>query len=235
MNFSKLERLAPVLGIGSYTAPEAARLLKVSAPKIRRWMGGYFYTEDGESRFSSPLWEPQLPKLDNQLEIGFRDLIEVRFVASLIKAGLGLKTIRHCLKDAVAEVNDPRPFSTRRFKTDGRTIFLHSLSAAGPDELLDLRKRQYVIKEVVEQTFKDLDFEGGIVSRWRPFDGKRSIVIDPARAFGQPIVDRFGITTATLAASADAEGSPEGAAWAFQVPVALVRDAISFERQLLAH
>jgi hypothetical protein len=36
----------------------------------------------------------------------------------------GLTTIRDCYRRAVDEIRDDRPFSTLRFRTDGKTIFL---------------------------------------------------------------------------------------------------------------
>jgi hypothetical protein len=63
------------LGIGYYTVPEAARLLGIRRLSIRRWLGGYTFTENGKSRRMPPLWRPQLPEYDHHLELGFRDLI----------------------------------------------------------------------------------------------------------------------------------------------------------------
>jgi hypothetical protein len=45
------------LGIGLYTAAEAARLLNLPVAKVRRWLGGY----RGAEREYAPLWTPQLP------------------------------------------------------------------------------------------------------------------------------------------------------------------------------
>ncbi|RXF69623.1 hypothetical protein EK403_18575 [Hansschlegelia zhihuaiae] len=196
-------------------------------------MGGYTYRERGEEFAVPPLWTPQLQLIDDQLEIGFRDLVELRFVKKFLDAGLGLKTVRYCLRVAVACVNDPRPFSTRRFRTDGKTIFLQTISTAEGEQLLDLKRRQFVFTKVIEQTFKDLDIDDDVVSRWRPLSGKRSIVIDPARAFGAPIAADYGVPTVALAEATEAEGSVEAAAAAYEVPAAVVRDAVRFEQQLL--
>ncbi len=222
------------LGIGYYTAPEAARLLEMSARAINRWLGGYNYLDRGERTVMEPLWTPQLPRFDNHLELGFRDLIELRFVRSFIKAGLGLKTIRSCLEYARVCVNDERPFSTRRFRTDGRTIFLDTLNQSGNNELLDLKRHQYVLARVIEASFKDLDVDSATVTRWRPFNGKSSIVIDPERAFGQPIAARSGVPTATLADAVKAEGSIERVVILFKVSSQVVRDAVNFEKRLRA-
>jgi uncharacterized protein (DUF433 family) len=221
-----------VFGVGSYTAPEAARLLKTSALNINRWLKGYTYRRSGQERRMPPLWDSQHSNITDHLEIGFRDLIELRFVKAFVDAGLGLLAIRNCLEYARECANDERPFSTRRFQTDGRTIFLESIERAGESKLLDLKSRQYAFKQVIERTFKDLDIEDDTVARWRPFNGKRSIVIDPSRAFGQPIAAQFGVPTIALAQAVEAEGSIEYVARLFDVSASVVRDAVNFEHEL---
>jgi uncharacterized protein (DUF433 family) len=230
---TNLSNVTP-LGIGYYTVPEAARLLRMPAVNIRRWLGGYKYTKDNDEFVMPPLWTPQLPRHDDHLELGFRDLIELRFVHAFTKANLSLITIRRCLEFARDCVEDDRPFSTRRFQTDGRTIFLNSALQTGKEELLDLTKRQYVLKQIIERTFKDLDIENDAVTRWRPFKGKNSIVIDPLRAFGQPIATNYGVPTTTLADSVEAEGSVNRVAQLFEVAAQVVRDAVQFEKALIA-
>ena len=76
------------LGLGSYAVPEAARLLGLAPLNIRRWLAGYAYTRRGIKRMQPPLWTPQLPAADDHLELGFRDLIELRFVAAFIAEGI---------------------------------------------------------------------------------------------------------------------------------------------------
>jgi uncharacterized protein (DUF433 family) len=230
---ARLSNVVP-LGIGYYTVPEAARLLRIPPRNINRWLGGYQYEENGRSASMPPLWRPELPSYEHHLELSFRDLIELRFVKAFLDAGLGLKTIRTCLDYARDCVADPRPFSTRKFGTDGRTIFLESVARVDEAQLLDLKKRQFVIKDVIERTFKDLDIEDEVVSRWRPYRGKPTIVIDPARAFGQPIASSSGVPTAVLAEAATAEGAAHRAAHLFGVSASVVQDAIAFEQSLAA-
>ena len=224
----------PPLGIGYYSVPEAARLIRMPARNITRWLGGYAYKSNGKAGRMPPLWTPELPANDDRLELSFRDLIELRFVQAFIRENVDLRVIRSCLERAREAVSDPRPFSTRRFKTDGRTIFLESLKATGEVEILDLKQGQYVIKAVLEQTFRDLDIEGDVVARWRPFQGKGSIVIDPHRAFGQPIAAAAGVPTVVLADAVKAEGSIERVARLYEVAVPVVRDAVRFEEHLRA-
>lgn len=222
------------IGIGFYSAGDAARLLNIPVRNIRRWLGGYDYVQYGNTFHVEPLWQTQLPRHDEHIELGFRDLIELRFVNEFLKAGLGLKTVRHCLGYARQCVDDDRPFSTRLFQTDGKTIFLESANSAGDENLLDLRKKQYTIKLVIERTFKDLDIDNDAVSRWRPYKGKPSIVIDPELVFGQPTTARYNVPTIALAQAVKAEGSEKEVSKLFEIPVSIVRDAVAFEESLAA-
>jgi hypothetical protein len=230
------------IGVGYYTAPEAARLLKTAPRNISRWLGGYSYRKnDGAVVRAAPLWLPQLPRLGEHLELGFRDLIELRFVLAFLEHKVGLNVIRHCLDNARRIIGDDRPFSTHRFRTDGKSIFLESLSQAEETEsvgehssITDLKTGQMVFKQVIEPTFRDLDLADGSVVQWRPFHGKPSIVIDPGRSFGKPLAADYGAPTAALASAAKAENSARRAARLFEVPVAVVNDAVAFERFLLA-
>lgn len=220
------------IGIGSYTGAEAARLLHTTPRNVRRWLGGYSYRLNGESRHMPPLWTTQLSMIEDQLELGFRDLIELRFVKAFLDEGIGLLAIRNCLNFARMYVDDDRPFSTRRFQTDGKTIFLESMEQAGESQVLDLKKGQFVFGKIIEQTFRDLDIEDNAVARWRPWRGKDSIVIDPERAFGQPIANDYGVPTVALAEAVEAEGSIPRVARLFELTEAVVRDAVNFEASL---
>lgn len=223
-----------LLGIGLYTIAGTAELLRISPRTIRRWMSGYDYRQGDVIRHVDPLWVPALPQPDGETELSFRDLIELRFVQAFTKIGLDLRTIRGCLDLARDCVQSDRPFSSGRFRTDGQTIFLEGLKTSDDPILLDLKRRQYVLKGVLDQTFRDLDVEDDAVARWRPFHGKRSIVIDPDRSFGQPIAAEFGVPTLVLADAVEAEGSVARVAALYEVNVGVVKDAVKFQRELTA-
>jgi uncharacterized protein (DUF433 family) len=227
------------IGIGYYTASEAARLLKTSPRNITRWIRGYSYRNaDGAVVHAPPLWRPQIPDLGDSLEIGFHDLIELRFVLAFLTNDVGINVIRRCLDNARKIIGEERPFSTGRFRTDGKSIFLESLRESfdegGSSSVVDLKTNQMVFKQVVEPTFRDLDLADGSVVKWRPFHGKPSIVVDPSRSFGKPLAAQYGVPTSALARAAKAENSIRRAASLFEVPVAIVNDAIAFERSLMA-
>jgi hypothetical protein len=230
------------IGIGYYTAPEAARLIKTTPRNISRWLGGYSYKKaDGAVVRSAPLWRPQLPQIGDGIELGFHDLVELRFVVAFLRHSVGLNVIRRCLEKARKIVGEERPLSTNRFRTDGKSIFLESLlepermeDQSDSSSVTDLKTGQMVFKQVVEPTFRDLDLADGSVVQWRPYKGKPSIVIDPARSFGKPLAAEYGAPTAALATAAKAEKSVVRAARIFDVSVSVMNDAIAFEQSLMA-
>lgn len=220
-------------GIGVYTLAEAGRLLSVSPATLKRWLFGYSYDHHGPRTEQGPLWDPQYGLDQEEPLLGFRDLIEARVVRGLRSLGIGLPTIRQCLTRATEIVHDSHPFSTRRFKSDGRKIFLEITDSLDRVEqesaLIDLKSRQRVFKTIVAPSFVDLSFDADVASRWWLLPSKKTIVLDPERSFGQPIVAEAGVPTARIAQAVEAEGSVDRVAQLFEIKPTIIRDALRFE------
>ena len=228
-----------LLGVGIYAVTDAARLLrptssKASAHNIQRWLDGHEYRYRGELCRAKPLWKPQLPKMNGRIAIGFRDLMELRFVASFRDAGLSLQAIRLALKKARDIVGHAHPFATERFRTDGNDMFLELASESDEPTLLDLRRAQYAIHRMLEPSFKDIDFEAGIAARWWPLSERAGVVLDPTRCFGKPIDHGSGVPADTLGSAVEVLGSDEEVAHWFEVDVVAVRAARKFTESFAA-
>jgi len=79
-----------------------------------------------------------------------------------------------------------------------------------------------------------LEFQADQLVRWWPLGMRRRVVIDPRRAFGQPIVAKEGVPTAILAGAVQLEQSVAEVADWYEVDPRSVRDAVEFEEKLAA-
>jgi hypothetical protein len=217
-----------LVGVGLYTPAEASRLLRIPTGKIVRWLRGH----EIKGKWYDRLWQPQVQLGDGKTYLGFRDLMELRTADAFMQAGVSAIMIRRAIAEAQKFIDEERPLSTTKFRTDGRSIFLEIADETGDAKLLDLFKQQYAFKRIVESSLKGVDFEGITPIRWWPSSKTQKIVLDPERSFGQPIEFESGVPTAALAAAAGAEGSPEAAARVWQVPVQSVLRAVRFESGL---
>lgn len=221
-----------LVGIGLYTPADAQRLLGVRADKIVRWLKGH----QVGGKCYEPLWSPQIDLGDGKAYLGFRDLMEVRVAAAFIAAGVSAMRVREGIALAREVLGIERPLSTDRFRTDGRDIFLRVMekdqSGEDRERLLSLFKRQYAFSEILAPSLRGLTFdEVGVPTLWRPLGKRGSVIVDPLRAFGQPIEEECGVPTNALASVARTEGI-EGTAAAFGVSVSAVRHAVAFENDL---
>lgn len=179
------------------------------------------------------MWRAQLPQLEGGVALGFLDLMEIRFVDAFIEAGLSLRKIRRAAKLATELVGSDHPFSTRKFRTDGKRIFAEvEHESRGDKALYDIELNQLGIYDVIlPSLLEGVEFDdAGQAARWRPDPSVLpSVVIDPQRQFGQPIVIEGGVQTAVLADAVKAEGSIEAVARWYELPKTAVEQAVRFE------
>lgn len=223
-----------LLGIGLYAIPEAARLLQTSSQRLRRWLTGYGAVGPNGNRQYPGLWEIDVVLDDGTRFLSFRDLMEMRVATRFAVAGVRLDTLRKCHDRATQVLGTDRPFSDERFSTDGRTIFLEEPDVDEDTALLDLLSGQWIFRRFLAPTFVDVEHHQGRPVRWWALDRKRSVILDPARSFGQPIVVDSGVPTAVLAEAATVEGSVRRAAKLYEVAEHEVRDAVLFEERMAA-
>ncbi len=221
-----------LIGVGLYTPIEASRLTGVSARKIRRWLGGY----SRRGKRYEPLWTPEIEAIEGQPYLGFRDLLEVRVANRFIEEGFSPQRMRAAIAIARDVVGQDHPLSTNRFKTDGRSIFLELVEkdeqGQNRKHLLNLVKQQYAFEKLLKPLLVDIEFDDeGAPRRWWPRGKAVRVLIDPARAFGQPIEVESSVPTSVLAAAGEVEGV-EGAARLYEVSRDAVRRAIKFEAEV---
>jgi uncharacterized protein (DUF433 family) len=225
----------PVAG-GFYTAQEAARLLGIgSARRINAWLSGHSHSGAGS------IIKRQYAPIGPVHEVGFLDLMEIRFVEHFRRQKISLQSLRRAAKNARRELNQDHPFATSnvKFMTDRKEVFLHTAKETGDTFLLNLMTNQVEIYEALEQVLaKGVEFDpkSGVAHRWHPLQNDcPNVIVDPRIAFGHPVVaPRFVPTKALFALWKAENGNSRLVANWFHVSREAVEEAVEFEVRLAA-
>jgi uncharacterized protein (DUF433 family) len=227
-----------MLGEGIYTIAEAARLSGIAPQRLRRWLEGYqFRSESGQVRRSQPAFHATVRGTGRDATISFLDLLEAMFFDRFHRQGVSWATLRRAAAQAAEDFEDPHPFSTRRFRTDGRSVFAEVAKDDGDAKLLDIVKRQRVFTEVIEPLLTQIDYDvSGFAASWSPMGKRVPVLVDPTRAFGRPIIKGRGVRTSVLAAAVlKGNASPQEVASWYDVELDEVQAAVEFEERLAAN
>lgn len=222
-----------LLDVGLYTIAEASRLTGIAPTRLRRWLRGYTYRSGGSVARAEPVWRRQVPDINEMVGLGFLDLMEARFVDAFRRANVPSPVIRRCANRAREFVGADHPFSSQRFRTDGYTIFAEVANEASEPHLLDLGRNQLAFGRIITPSlYAGIEFSSGLLpARWWPLGLDVPVVLDPARAFGKPIISGASIPTRTVADAVAAEGSIAAVARLFEIEPRSVRAALRFEQR----
>lgn len=217
---------------GFYTVTEATRLLGISGSgTVVGWLKG--------RSAKGPVIQRQYEPLDKRQELGFLDLIEVRFIDQFRKQGYSLQSLRAAAEVAREELSTQHPFALYgvRFVGERKNLFLKVAMDIGDTKLLNLVTRQYAMYEVLEEVLqKGLTFDptSGLATQWRPKEKEfPRVVVDPTIAFGQPSLLGPRLPTSAVYEAWKAEdGNYEALADWFEIDEGLAREAVEFELAL---
>ncbi|MEA1940797.1 MAG: DUF433 domain-containing protein [Pseudomonadota bacterium] len=169
---------------------EVTELLGTTSARVRPWFRS---TEKYAPAICSPLADR-----GKIADIGFLDLIEVRFVDHFRKQGVTMQALRQAAAAARDEFGE-RPFArdNLRFRTDRRKIYAQVATDVGDTRLLNLAQERQFELDVIEASLQrgvDFDPTSALAIAWKPFpDRFKSIVLNPERNFGRPSLEKSGI------------------------------------------
>jgi uncharacterized protein (DUF433 family) len=217
------------LGVGLYSLPEAARLLRMPSATLRHWLLG-------SASMAGPRHPPPLVRR-NDLELvargllTFTELIELLLIRRLGAAGVSLTAIRAVAEQAAAALQTFYPFTAAPFYGDRTTPLTGNGDAAFLPRDIPAWENNGAVGETVRAEFAaQLDFGEDRVSRYWPLGKDRRVVLDPGRAFGQATDPASGVPTRVLAGSHAAGETVDAMAQWYRVEPEAVRDAIQFEQ-----
>jgi uncharacterized protein (DUF433 family) len=231
-----------LIGIGIYSQPEAAHLLRLTPTRLRRWVNGYTYRPQlaaaGVRRSRPPVIDKSdIPVVSGRIALSFLELVELRVIRVLVEEhGIPLQSVRKAATLAQETFATKYPLASRTVYVEGPRLFA-SLSAE-PTSIVELRRGrtpQIQWAQVFEPVMKEVTFDPqtSLTDTWWPLGTARPVVLDPSIMFGAPVI--AGSRVRTVAASAMASTSTvETTAAAFGIEVEGVMAAVEFEHYLAA-
>lgn len=229
MNKSAIDinTVKPLVG-GFYTASEASRLLGLtSTTKVHSWLG---HTNS----------KPTLVKQYKETrDVGFWDLMEIRFVNYFRNQGVSLQHLRKVAAKARTQFNVQHPFalSNIKYKTDRKQIFREINSDEKDTQLEEMLTGQLSFYEIVEEFLAEgvvFDPSSHLAKKWLPKPKLNpNVILDPLIAHGQPSIEPIKVPTKALFYNCRAEefSYTATADW-FEIDEEYVREAVDFELRL---
>ena len=182
-----------------YSVAEASRYLGAPDSTLRDWTHGYRKRRNSSLVQGQPLLTT-VPSGPRQPVIPFVGLAEGMVLAAMRESGVPLQRIRPAVARLQAEIGLEHALASRRLFTDGAEV-LYDYAERGPDELavaarelVVVRHGQRVFNDVVTAYLRRIEFSDDDYARLIRLPGyqRAELVVDPMRAFGQPVFVRGG-------------------------------------------
>lgn len=222
----------------AYRAGEAARILALPVGTVNAWCFGHDYRHrDGTPKQFRRVIEPARV---HTRELSFVNLCELHLLGVIRRHhGVKLAKVRGAIDFLRRELGVQRPLATQKFLTNGVVLFVEH---AG--ELLNVSEQgQQALRDDFEQALARIEFgrHGGPVLLF-PFtrdaslrdNQPRSVVVDPERSFGRPVVTGAFVRTEVVEQRFRAGDSISEMAEDYGVNAATIEEALRFEHRSAA-
>lgn len=209
-----------------YSYAEADRLAEVPRGTSNRWVKGYRYWNEYGERVAQPSVTAGSSDKE-QGAVSFFDLIGVKAIDGLRKAGFSLNSIRTVVNYCQDQLGVEYPLVTYRFKVDRRQIFIE----AGNGQLENVLGNRGMLawNDVLDPFLETIDYYQDFARRWWPRGKGIKVVVDPDYGFGFPVIAGSGVRTEIIAERRRAGDDYEEIAYDFGVSIPEVEDALRYE------
>jgi uncharacterized protein (DUF433 family) len=206
----------------AYAIPRAAQIVRLSPSTLRLWAVG---DEAHKSLFEVASRRPPL--------LSFSNLIEAFVLASMRRLhGISMQKVRKALRFVGRELRYERPLLHAKFRTDGVSLF-----AEHAGQLLNVSAEgQATLRHLLDSSLKRIEWENDFAVRLYPWvraeiarEQPKTIVVDPRRGFGQPVIAGTGIEARIVAQRHRAGESITELARDYGVDLEQIEDAIRCE------
>ena len=215
----------------AYSVSEAASYLGMPVATLRSWVLGRTYQTTEGAQLFQPLFDVADKK---HRRLSFYNLVEAFTLNAMRRTNhrVSIPSIRKALNYVKRRLGEPRPLLTEKFLTDGVDLFLDKygeLVAVSKDGQLAMRA---IMMDTLKHILRD---NKGMPQKLYLFappsagSTKTAVVIDPRIAFGNPVVDGTGVSTAILAQRYKAGDSIDELAEDFGLTRHAIEEAIRHE------
>lgn len=215
---------SPKLGLGIYTVPDIAKLLKIPYYKANRWVNEYWDRRLGATFKSRYSWTDGKAKA-----VSFHTMIELYTFFQLSGVGVRTPVILEAHEILASQFKTPFPFATSfildNISTDGKKIFFQK----NDEVIYNVDSTNQLNLKFIRLFFKKLEFDHKeLASRLWPLGKSKSVVVDPSHQFGQPVIDGTNIQPTTLYSLHQAGEPKEFIASIYNLTKKQIKDAIEY-------
>jgi uncharacterized protein (DUF433 family) len=215
---------ASLLDRAIYSCADVDRLVGLHSGTARRWLEGY----ERAGRFYDPVLRPE-PTGSEAVTWG--EMVEARLLAEFRSRSVPVQRMRPAIVALRKEFGRYPLAQSRPFlDVEGRELVRVVQDQVRLDRELQLvvvRNDQLVLAETAERFRSAVEYHDGSVVRLKPEGRTPAVMMDPARAFGQPAIR--SVRTEVLAEDYRAGTSREDLADLYDLTLDQIDEAIRFE------
>jgi uncharacterized protein (DUF433 family) len=184
MNFEN----KPKIGSGIYTASEIAQILRIPYRKVYTWMNIYWDNKLGKQYNSKYSWQ-----IKGKRAVSFHTFIEFYVMMKFAETGVKPKQVLKAHEELSKMYGTAFPFALKNIlnniKSDGKLIFLNTKKG-----IIELNGTKQFNLDIISLFFKNLEFDSdNLASKFWPLGKNKSILVDPKRRFGHPVINTKNI------------------------------------------
>lgn len=225
----------PRLGEGVYTLPDAAHILNLPQPRVRRWVNGYWQVLSSDRQHRQVL-DLRIWGSSQDRAFNFYTLVEVYCVMAFREMGVSFLKIRQARDELSVRFKTPYPFASHELLCDGKRIMV-ALKNTGILSVLTLGAGgETAFQKIIEPFCHKLDFSNKteLAERFWPMGRDSSVVVDPRHGFGRPTLDGTNISTQVIYDLIRAGEDDDAICVLYELTEKQVRDARQFEERKAA-
>jgi uncharacterized protein (DUF433 family) len=222
----------------AYRASEAAHILALPLGTVQAWCFGHDYRhrDGGRKHFARVI----APTDARRRLLSFINLCELHLLGVIRRHHrVRLPQVRAAMRFMQERLGHSRPLVSASFRTNGIDLFVEHA-----DELLNVsRAGQQALREDFERSLARVEFAAdGQPVRLFPYtragrsesDAPRSVLVDPRRSFGRPVLATAFVRTEVVADRFEAGDSIAEMAGDYRVSPAEIEEALRFEQRRAA-